>query len=121
MDQELIVTDPDRVQAQALIQLGGSGMVPICIRHALLPFERKVLTLLENWTTPTYWAVPGIPQETLQVPGPRIRATARVFRVREQWLGRLSLDAEVHRSRCGCADGIPARGLRRPVLYGKRR
>ena len=34
MDQELIVTDPDRVQAQALIQLGGSGMVPICIRHA---------------------------------------------------------------------------------------
>ena len=69
MDQELIVTDPDRVQAQAL--------VPICIRHALLPFERKVLTLLENWTTPTYWAVPGTPQETRQVPGPRIRATAR--------------------------------------------
>lgn len=62
MDQELIVTDPDRVQAQALVQLGGSGMVPICIRHALLPFERKVLTLLENWTTPTYWPVPGIPQ-----------------------------------------------------------
>jgi hypothetical protein len=77
MDQELIVTDPDRVQAQALVQLGGSGMVPICIRHALLPFERKVLTLLENWTTPTYWAVPGTPQETWQVPGPRIRATAR--------------------------------------------
>lgn len=48
-------------------------------------------------------------------------APDRVFRVREQWLGRLSLDAEVHRSRCGCADGLPARGLRRPVLYGKRR
>jgi hypothetical protein len=77
MEQELIVTDPDRVLAQALVQLGGSGMVPICIRHALLPFERKVLTPLENWTTPTYWAVPGIPQETRRVPGPRIRATAR--------------------------------------------
>ena len=75
MEQALIVADPDRVQAQALVQLGGSGMVPIRIRHALLPFERKVLTLLENWTT--YWAVPGIPQETRQVPGPRIRATAR--------------------------------------------
>jgi hypothetical protein len=62
MDQELIVTDPDRVKAQALVQLGGSGMFPICIRHALLPFERKVLTLLENWTTPTYWAVLGTPQ-----------------------------------------------------------
>lgn len=77
MDQELIVTDPDRVQAQALVQLGGSGMVPICIRNALLPFERKVLTLLENWTTPTCRPVPGIPQDTRQVPGPRIRAAAR--------------------------------------------
>jgi hypothetical protein len=77
MDQELTVTDPDCVQAQALVQPGGSGMVPICIRHVLLPFERKVLTLLENWTTPTYWAVPGIPQETRQAPSPRIRATAR--------------------------------------------
>ena len=77
MDQELIVTDPDRVEAQALVQPGGSGMVPICIRHALLPFERKVQTLLENWTAPTHWAVPGTPQETRQVPGPRIRATAR--------------------------------------------
>ena len=71
-----MVTDPDGMQAQALVQLGGSGMVPICIRYALLPFERKVLTLLENWTTPTYWAVPGTPQETRPVPGPRIRATA---------------------------------------------
>jgi hypothetical protein len=33
--------------------------------------------VLENWTTPTYWPVPGIPQETRQVPGPRIRAAAR--------------------------------------------
>lgn len=77
MDQDLIVTDPDRVQAQALVQLGGSGMISICIRHALLPFERKVLTLIENWTTPTSWPVPGIPQKTRQVPGPRIRAAAR--------------------------------------------
>jgi hypothetical protein len=51
MDQERTVTDPDRVAAQALVQPGGSGMVPICIRHVLLPFEGKVLTLLENWTT----------------------------------------------------------------------
>jgi hypothetical protein len=71
------VTDPDRVAAPALVQLGGSGLVPICICHALLPFEGKVLTLPGNWTTPTYWAVPGTPRETRQVPGPRIRATAR--------------------------------------------
>jgi hypothetical protein len=76
MHQALMATDPDRVQAQALVQPGGSGMVPICIRHVLLPFEGKVLMLLENWTTPTYRAVPGIPQETRQVPSPRIRATA---------------------------------------------
>lgn len=77
MDQEPIVTDPDRVEAQALVQLGGSGMVPICIRRALPPCEWKVLTLPGNWTTPAYWAVPGTPRETRQVPGPRIRATAR--------------------------------------------
>ena len=71
------MTDPDRVEAQALVQPGGSGMVPISIRHALLPFEPKVLTLLENWTTPACWAALGTPQETRQVPGPRIRATAR--------------------------------------------
>ena len=52
-------------------------MVPICIRHALLPFKRKVLTVLENWAAPTYCALPGTPQETQQIPGLRIRATAR--------------------------------------------
>jgi hypothetical protein len=52
------------MEAQALVQLGGSGMVPISIRHALLPLEWKVLTVLENWTTPTYWAVLGTPRET---------------------------------------------------------
>jgi hypothetical protein len=72
-----MVTDPDGMQAQALVQLGGSGMVPISIRRALLPFERKVLTLPGNWTSPTYWAVPGTPRETRQVSGLRIRATAR--------------------------------------------
>jgi hypothetical protein len=77
MDQERTVTDPDRMEAQALVQLGGSGMVPICIRRALLPVEWKVLTVPENWTTPTYWAVLGTPRETRQVPGPRIRAGAR--------------------------------------------
>ena len=56
------MTDPDRVEAQALVQLGGSGMVPISIRHALLPLERMVLTVLKNWTTPTYWAVLGYPR-----------------------------------------------------------
>jgi hypothetical protein len=71
MGQEPIVTDPDRLQAQTRVQLGGSGMVPIW----------KILTLPGNWTTP-YWAVLGAPQETRQVPGPCIRATARVGRCR---------------------------------------
>ena len=76
------MTDPDRVEAQPLVQLGGSGMAPICIRHALLPFEWKVLTLLENWTAPIYWAVLGTPQETRQVPGPRIPGYCPVGRYR---------------------------------------
>lgn len=34
MDQERTVTDPDLMEAQALVQLGGSGMVPICIARS---------------------------------------------------------------------------------------
>ena len=39
--------------------------------------QEPVLTLLENRTTRAYWAVLETPQETRQVPGPRIRPTAR--------------------------------------------
>jgi hypothetical protein len=53
------VTDPDRVEAQALVQLGGPGMVPVSVRHALLPLEWEVLTVLENGTTPPTGRCPG--------------------------------------------------------------
>jgi len=51
-------------EALAIVGLG-PYLTPVSIQHARLPsLEWTVLQVLENWTTPEYYAVNGTPGET---------------------------------------------------------
>jgi hypothetical protein len=60
-------------EARAIVELG-SRLVPVAIRHARLELAWSVLAVLEDWTTPVYYAVNGTPGETrrfrVRVKGP---------------------------------------------------
>jgi hypothetical protein len=51
------------MEAPAIVELG-AHVVPVTITHATLGLSWKVLRVLEDWTTPTYYAVAGTPGET---------------------------------------------------------
>ena len=50
-------------EVQAIVDLGPL-LVPVAIRHASRDLEWEVLRVLENWTTPEYWAVNGTAAES---------------------------------------------------------
>jgi hypothetical protein len=50
-------------EAVAIVDLD-PRLVPVAIRHARLGLGWKVLQVLENWTTPAYYAVVGTAGET---------------------------------------------------------
>jgi hypothetical protein len=51
-------------EAQAIVDLGPWLVVPVTIRHARLDLAWTVLKVIEDWTTPEYWAVKGTAGET---------------------------------------------------------
>jgi hypothetical protein len=59
------------MEAPAVVDLS-SSLVPLTIRHAELDLSWSVLDVLEDWTTPAYYADRGTPMETKRF---RVRVT----------------------------------------------